>query len=120
MALKLMLGLAALIALVASANSQSHNMAWGQRISGDRLLHNSIEYEEFKPLQIVKRDVYFPKSGEINYATITFINATDQYVNDNGGYISLLAGGKDLCITMFVKFSYNYTFSNFILITIIR
>ncbi|XP_026481548.1 uncharacterized protein LOC113388377 [Ctenocephalides felis] len=61
---KLVLGLAAIAVLVAAANCQSHNMLWGQRTAGDRLLFNSIEYEEFKPLQVVKRDVKFPKDGQ--------------------------------------------------------
>ncbi|XP_026481544.1 probable salivary secreted peptide [Ctenocephalides felis] len=109
---KLVLGLAAIAVLVAAANCQSHNMLWGQRTAGDRLLFNSIEYEEFKPLQVVKRDVKFPKDGQFNYATITCINATDQYVNDNGGYISLLEGGVNYNhTTLHIKSQRNHGFN---------
>lgn len=39
-------------------------------------------------LQIVTKDVLY--SGA---ARITYIKCTDQYVNDNGGYATLLGGG---------------------------
>ncbi|XP_026481543.1 probable salivary secreted peptide [Ctenocephalides felis] len=90
---KQVLTLTILIVTISLAQSQSHNAQFGYRVAGDRLLYSTIQHREFTTLGIVKKDVPFPPEGHTNSAIITFINVTDQYLDDNGGYATLLEGG---------------------------
>ncbi|GLV43622.1 uncharacterized protein CBL_07051 [Carabus blaptoides fortunei] len=95
-------------ALVQIAFAQSHNNQWGSQELGDRLLHREIVVKKYKFMQIVTKDVNMKVPG-----TIHFIKATDQYVNDNGGYATLLNGGigsNEVTIHMKSKRNHGFNF----------
>lgn len=95
---------------------QSHHWSQGVRpLPGDRLLYREIVRKSSSTLQIVTKDITWPKKGEISNSIINYINATDQYQNGNGGYVSLYNGGVGTrSVTLHFKSQRGHGF-NFIL-----
>ncbi|GLV43623.1 Cuticular protein 97Eb [Carabus blaptoides fortunei] len=77
--------------LIQTVLAQKHNNQWGKHGFGDKLLRREIVKEKSKFLQVVTKNVEYKFANNI-----TFINATDQYVDGNGGYATLLKGGVGL------------------------
>lgn len=117
MASKNLLSVFLLLAAIAClAYGQSHHWSQGTRPQpGDRLLYREIVKKSSSTLQIVTKDVTWPKKGVINNSIINYINATDQYINGNGGYVSLYSGGVGTrAVTLHFKSQRGHGF-NFIL-----
>ncbi|XP_044739358.1 probable salivary secreted peptide [Chrysoperla carnea] len=83
-----------LIALIATiVTSQRHNWQSGRKQSGDYLLDRqyvqnlSVQYNK-----VLSKLVNYPKTGS-RREVIHFINATDQYTNGKGGFVSIRSGG---------------------------
>uniref|UniRef100_A0A1Q3FR73 Putative transcription activator mbf2 n=1 Tax=Culex tarsalis TaxID=7177 RepID=A0A1Q3FR73_CULTA len=81
-----------LFSLGALVFTQSHNYQWGFRGPYDVLLNRTIAIKSSSILQVKTMDLTYPLKGQLG-RNITFINVTDQYTKDKGGYASLLAGG---------------------------
>lgn len=76
------------------AYSQSHHWSQGGKPqSGDRLLYREIVRKSASTMRKVTKDITWPAAGEMHNSIINYINATDQYVNGNGGYVTLYGGG---------------------------
>ncbi|XP_050101492.1 probable salivary secreted peptide [Anopheles aquasalis] len=78
--------------------SQSHNYFWGVRDPRDVLLNRTIAVRSGTILQVKSIDLVYPLKGQQG-RNISAISVVDQYINGNGGYASLYAGG----------IGYNYT-----------
>ncbi|XP_049547843.1 probable salivary secreted peptide [Anopheles darlingi] len=78
--------------------SQSHNYFWGVRDPRDVLLNRTIAVRSGTILQVKSIDLVYPLKGQ-QERNISAITVLDQYINGNGGYASLYAGGV----------GYNYT-----------
>uniref|UniRef100_A0A158N7N2 Putative salivary secreted peptide n=1 Tax=Anopheles darlingi TaxID=43151 RepID=A0A158N7N2_ANODA len=78
--------------------SQSHNYFWGVRDPRDVLLNRTIAVRSGTILQVKSIDLVYPLKGQQG-RNISAITVLDQYINGNGGYASLYAGGV----------GYNYT-----------
>ncbi|XP_052865727.1 probable salivary secreted peptide [Anopheles cruzii] len=78
--------------------SQSHNYQWGVREPREVLVNRTIAVRSGTILQVKTIDLVYPISGQQG-RNISAIVVLDQYINGNGGYASLYAGG----------IGYNYT-----------
>ncbi|XP_053679509.1 probable salivary secreted peptide [Anopheles nili] len=83
---------AAVLLFVCLVASQSHNYFWGARDPRDVLLNRTIAVRSGTILQVKSIDLVYPLKGQQG-RNISAISVTDQYINGNGGYASLYAGG---------------------------
>ncbi|XP_052891905.1 probable salivary secreted peptide [Anopheles moucheti] len=90
--------IAAVLLFACLVTSQSNNYYWGVRDPRDVLLNRTIAVRSGTILQVKSIDLVYPLKGQLG-RNISAITVVDQYINGNGGYASLYAGG----------IGYNYT-----------
>ncbi|XP_044738065.1 probable salivary secreted peptide, partial [Chrysoperla carnea] len=92
-ATKFFLSIVVLAIIACTVSGQSHHWSQGQKQIGDRLLTRQIVQKSAATFGgKVTKDIRYPPKGDGN-EIINFINATDQYVNGEGGFVTLLEGG---------------------------
>lgn len=82
-----------ILCLVAAAASQSHDLVAGQASYGDVVIYKVNEYKYGIPLIIRTSYIEYPEAGQHNFAYIKAIFVKDNYVDGNGGYPTISAGG---------------------------
>ncbi|KAM8713892.1 hypothetical protein ACLKA7_014106 [Drosophila subpalustris] len=79
--------------LAVFAASQAFSASWGKRNSTDYLLSRQIEVRQPLKNSYWNLNVDFPRSGQNNVYTVTFVNVIDNFRNNSGATPSLWSGG---------------------------
>ncbi|CAH2098170.1 unnamed protein product [Euphydryas editha] len=82
-----------LICFIAASSCQSHDLAMGQATYGDVVLFKVNEYKYGFPLMVRTSIIEYPQPGQQNFAYIKAIFIKDHYIDGNGGYPTISAGG---------------------------
>nr|ABR27890.1 putative salivary secreted peptide [Triatoma infestans] len=72
---------------------KSHNVTFGMRTPGDKLIHKERIKSIWKLLSFVQKDVTYPAKDKKRKYIITYIKITDRYTDGHGGCASIVKGG---------------------------